>query len=246
MQNQFFSMRICEWTMYTENISCRAIKALLFWNVVYSYGYEMFGRLRNVETNFLEVNMGKNGLFRKQFCVWHCSMNVYLFSCMVFVLTQTFHQNFDLGKWQYRFGCDLAEEQHFLEVVLFSKYSMNVSFFRIWYLGSRRPFIKFLVISELQNRCRWLWKTISESNSVFGFLQLTLDRFQMRFWARSNLFIKCSVKLGGDKTPFWCEFAEGRIFQSLLVFGNMKPVFDCFQISFLGSTRRLLKLFTRV
>ena len=46
------------------------------------------------------------------------------------------------------------------------------------------------------------------------------DSFQLRFWARPNLFIECSVTLGGDKIPFWCEFAEERNFQKVFWFSE--------------------------
>ena len=77
----------------------------------------------------------------------------------------------------------------------------------------------------------------------FDLLQIMPDCLKMRFWARPNLFHECPVMLGGDKLPFRCgrtEFSE-----SLPVFGNIKLLFDCFQIWFSGSAARWLNLFAR-
>ena len=42
----------------------------------------------------------------------------------------------------------------------------------------------------------------------------------MQFWARPNVFIECSFKFGGDKTPLWCEFEEDLIFQRIFRFSE--------------------------
>ena len=52
----------------------------------------------------------------------------------------------------------------------------------------------------------------------FGSPQVTLGCFQTRLWACPIKFINCSAKFGGDKTSFWCEFAEERNFQKAIGF----------------------------
>ena len=73
-------------------VSCN--KSLLVFQCRFNFGHQMFSRVQKSKTIFLELNFRRNDLFRKYFCVWHCSMNVYLFSCIVFGLNETFYRNF--------------------------------------------------------------------------------------------------------------------------------------------------------
>ena len=52
--------------------------------------------------------------------------------------------------------------------------------------------------------------------------------------------------MGVDKLPSGCEFEKERIFsEGVLVFENMRLLFDYFQLWFSGSTARFLNLFTK-
>ena len=93
-------MRICERTVCTENIFwSTAVEVGLFSNVVIVYEHflsffdEIFRQIRRSKSVFLKWTWKGRTFFSKT-CFWHCSLNVYLFSNMVFRHTQNFNQKF--------------------------------------------------------------------------------------------------------------------------------------------------------
>ena len=83
------------------------------------------------------------------------------------------------------------------------------------YLGSPRLFMECGVNSEIWNRCQFEGTTLSKQVWFLVACKELLIALQKRFWAGRKLFIKCSLKFGSDKTPFWCNFVGERNFQKL-------------------------------
>ena len=113
-------------------VSCN--KSLLVFQCGFNFGHQMFSRVQRSKTIFLELNFRRNDLFRKYFCVWHCSMNVYLFSCIVFGLSETFYRKFSWLGVKTSFSMRFCEGTSFLEANFFSIPRRTLFFFQKTFL----------------------------------------------------------------------------------------------------------------
>ena len=80
----------------------------------------MLSPAQKSKTIYLEVKSIRNYFFRQWFCVWHCWMNVYLFSSLVFGLNKTFHQNFCSLPVKTSFSMFFCKGMSFLKANFFS------------------------------------------------------------------------------------------------------------------------------
>ena len=76
----------------------------------------------------------------------------------------------------------------------------------------------------------------------FDFLQPTLLCFQMWLWVCPSMFIKWSVKFGGDEALFRCEFAEERNFQKVSGFRQYVTNVRMFVIILFGLGHEFVKI----
>ena len=76
-----------------------------------------------------------------------------------------------------------------------------------------------IAIRRRKNFSRCQWKGFQKI-IWFCFLANNTWLFPNAVWARPDMFIECSVTLGGGKIPFWCEFAEERNFQKFFRFSE--------------------------
>ena len=107
MQNHLF---FCGRTTCSEIIfSCREIKAHLFSNAVSILDIRCSVESKKSRTIFFELNFWRKDIFRKEFCVSHCSIYVYLFSCIVFGLNQAFYQNLSWLEVKTSFSMSFCE-----------------------------------------------------------------------------------------------------------------------------------------
>ena len=161
-----------------------------------------------------------NDVFRKWFCFWRIESNACFFSIVIFWTRWNIHITFyvEQGKFKPSFGREFWSNQIFLKLFSLQNCSINVYLFL-----NNVPWLAQTVHENLVEFGDTKPLSLPMNNDLkkyfgFGFLQLTLDCFPMRLWACSNKFIKFSVKFGGDKTSFWCEFAEERNFQKAIGF----------------------------
>ena len=169
-------MRICEKTTCTENTFwSTAVEVGLFSNVVFvyehffSFFHEIFPQVRRSKSDFLKWMWEGRNFFSKT-CFWHCSLNVYLFSNMVFRHTQNFNQKF---VW-FR-EMKISFSQWFCEESTFSQSSFV---FRL----PRRTFFFFRRGSEIDELSSFIVSWVRRCKTiVFVFNLRTIDLLRNMF-----------------------------------------------------------------
>ena len=153
--------------------------------------------------------------------VWHCSMNVYLFSCMVFVFLQTFYQNFSWVGVEKSFSMCFCEEKFFSEASFPALLAERFIFFQMSFL--KMPKLWHHLFNRVRRSENIFWMLICERKIfqhctfVLGIARHTFNCFPIKFLGRPQVVYLLWLSWP-CKTIFRLEFANEWPFRQVFLF----------------------------